>query len=110
MTYKTRSERARDAFLAFLTFAFIYGVVSGLNYDISYYENNCYKETTVAEITKARHRTVWVRLANGTELELSQPSPAVYTGAPYCLDLRRERTDEELSWWMLPWGLVENSG
>lgn len=86
---------------------FVYGIVSVLNYDVSYFENNCYKELTVQEIHKARHRTVWVTLSDGTERELSQPKPAVYPGAPYCVDSRRERNDEPLSWWMLPYNFFE---
>lgn len=106
MNHETR-ERVKFWAITIWWLALVYAIVSGLNYDVSYHENNCYEEVTVQEINKARHRTVWVTLSNGTELELSQPKPAVYPGAPYCVDSRRERNDLELSWWMLPWALAE---
>lgn len=89
-----------------LGFAFVYTVAAGLNYDINYWKFDCHESSKVVEITKAQHRTVWVELANGTELELNQPRN-VYPGKDYCTSGERVRNDVELSWWMLPVKMFE---
>ena len=107
MEYKTRLDRARDLFLTLFTFAFLYTIVAGINYDINYWESNCYASQKVVEITKVRYRSVWFTLEDGTVVEGGQPKDAIVPGQDYCTVWRRERNDVELSWWMTPVKMFE---
>ena len=104
---KTKVDRARDVSLTLLTCVALYAMIAGFNYDINYRETNCYKSQKVVEITKVRYRSVWFTLEDGTEIEGGQPKVAIVPGKDYCTDLRRERNDVELSWWMTPIKIFE---
>lgn len=104
---KDQAESICNAVLVVITITVLYVIVAGFNYDSNYWGSKCYESHYVTEIHKAHHRTVWVTLSNGEEQEIYQPIRSVFPGSEYCVDIRYERNDEPLSWWMLPVKMFE---